>query len=348
MSTVSDPTDIKLLELLQVSVPVTERPFEDIGRQIGISEEQTLASIQRLKTAKVIRQISAIFDTRSLGYASSLVAAQVDPARVDEAAAIISRHPGVSHNYLRNHTFNLWYTIAVSPLSKLGLEKTVELLHRQSGAISTRLLPTLKLFKIGVKFDLGGDSRPDDLDAPSYTEKSHAKDTALTAAEIEFVRMLQRDLPITPTPFVDYAKGLGLTLPALQAMHRRFLDSGKMRRFAAVLHHRQAGFSANAMGIWAVPGDDAEIERVGALMAGFRAVSHCYRRPSYPDWPYNIFTMVHGKSAEECDQTLAAIAEKTGIRDHDALYSTKEYKKVRVRYFTLDEEAWERQHARDL
>jgi len=77
---------------------------------------------------------------------------------VDEAAAIISRHPGVSHNYLRNHTFNLWYTIAVSPLSKLGLEKTVELLHRQSGAISTRLLPTLKLFKIGVKFDLGGDS----------------------------------------------------------------------------------------------------------------------------------------------------------------------------------------------
>jgi len=114
-----------------------------------------------------------------------------------------------------------------------------------------------------------------------------------------------------------------------------------MRRFAAVLHHRQAGFSANAMGVWAVPGDDAEIERVGALMAGFRAVSHCYRRPSYPDWPYNIFTMVHGRSPEECEQTLTAVAAKTGIRDHRALYSTKEYKKVRVRYFTPDEDAWE-------
>jgi DNA-binding Lrp family transcriptional regulator len=293
----------------------------------------------------VIRQISAIFDTRSLGYASSLVAAQIDPSRVDEAAAIINRHPGVSHNYLRNHLFNLWYTIAISPLSKLGLDKTVELLHRQSQALSTRLLPTLKLFKIGVKFDVGGDSRPDDLDAPTYTEKSRTTDTALTPLHVEFVRIMQRDLPITPTPFVDYAKELGMTLAELQTIHRLFLDSGKMRRFAAVLHHRSAGFSANAMGVWAVPGNDDEIDRVGTLMAGFRAVSHCYRRPSYPDWPYNIFTMVHGKSQEECEQTLATIAGKTAIQDHGALYSSKEYKKVRVRYFTPDEEAWERQLA---
>jgi DNA-binding Lrp family transcriptional regulator len=341
MSTVSDPIDIKLLELIQVAVPVTERPFGDIGRQIGASEEKTLERVQRLKAARVIRQISAILDTRSLGYASSLVAAQVDPSRVDEAAAIISRHPGVSHNYLRNHSFNLWYTIAVSPLSRLGLEKTVELLHRQSEARSTRLLPTLKLFKIGVKFDVVGESRPDDLDTPIYTEQSRATDATLTPEEVAFVRVMQRDLPITPAPFVEYAKELGVTLPALQSMRHRFLDSGKMRRFAAVLHHRQAGFSANAMGVWAVPGDDAEIERVGALMAGFRAVSHCYRRPSYPDWPYNIFTMVHGRSPEECEQTLTAVAAKTGIRDHRALYSTKEYKKVRVRYFTPDEDAWE-------
>jgi DNA-binding Lrp family transcriptional regulator len=341
MSTISDPIDIKLLELVQVAVPVTEHPFGDIGQQIGASEEGILERVRRLKSAKVIRQISAIFDTRSLGYASSLVAAQVDPSREDEAAAIIGRHPGVSHNYLRNHTFNLWYTIAVSPLSKLGLEKTVELLHRQSAARSTRLLPTLKLFKIGVKFDVAGESRPDDLDAPLYTEQSRATDTALTAEEVAFVRVMQRDLPIAPAPFVEYAKELGVTLASLQRMHREFLEAGKMRRFAAVLHHREAGFSANAMGVWAVAGGDAEIERVGALMAGFRAVSHCYRRPSYPDWPYNIFTMVHGKSRDECEQALAAIAAKTGVRDHRALYSTKEYKKVRVRYFSPEEEAWE-------
>ena len=345
MSTVTDPLDIKLLGLLQTEVPLVERPFATLADQIGSSEKEVLEHIQNLKTANVIRQISAIFDTRSLGYASSLVAAQIDPSRVDEAAAIINQHPGVSHNYLRNHSFNLWYTIAISPLSKLGLDETVELLHRQSQARSTRLLPTLKLFKIGVKFDVGGDSRPDDLDAPTYTEKSRTSDIALTPIQVEFVRIMQRDLPITPTPFVDFAKELGVTLAELQAMHRQFLDSGKMRRFAAVLHHRRAGFSANAMGVWAVPGNDDEVDRVGALMAGFRAVSHCYRRPSYPDWPYNIFTMVHGKSQEECEQTLTTIAEKAAIRDHSALYSTKEYKKVRVRYFTPDEAVWERPHA---
>jgi DNA-binding Lrp family transcriptional regulator len=329
VGSISDPMDVKLLEQLQVAIPITEHPFRELGGKVGASEEQVLERIRHLKAVKIIRQISAIFDTRSLGYASSLIAAQIEPARVDEAAAI----------------FNLWYTIAISPLSKLGLARTVELLHRQSQARSTRLLPTLKLFKIGVKFDVGGDSRPDDLDAPTYTEKSRTTDTALTPTQVEFVRIMQRDLPIAPTPFVDYAKELGVTLAELQAMHRQFLDSGKMRRFAAVLHHRSAGFSANAMGVWAVPGDDAEVDRVGALMAGFRAVSHCYRRPSYPDWPYNIFTMVHGKSPEECEQTLATIAEKTAIREHSALYSTKEYKKVRVRYFTAEEETWEREHA---
>jgi DNA-binding Lrp family transcriptional regulator len=333
-----------LLNQIQADVPVVEHPFAEFGRKIGETEDQVIRRLEALQSAGIIRQISAIFDTRSLGYDSSLVAARVDPARVDEAAALIGQHPGVSHNYLRNHAFNLWYTIAVSPLSKLGLEKTVNILHGESGAESTRLLPTLKLYKIGVKFDLGGESRPDEQDAPPYTGTKRAADTSLTPAEIEFVRVMQRDLPLVPTPFVEYARELGIPFAELRAMHQRFIDTGRMRRFAAVLHHRKAGFSANAMGVWAVPGDDAEVDRVGETMAGFRAVTHCYKRPIYSDWPYNIFTMVHGKTNDECERTLHAIAEKTGIRDHSALYSTREYKKVRVRYFTGEEEQWERQH----
>lgn len=325
-----DAIDRELLDAVQTEVPVVERPFAELGRKLGLTELEAIERCTRLKSDGIIRQISAIFDTRSLGYESSLVAARVEPARVDEAAAVISQHPGVSHNYLRNHEFNLWYTIAISPLSKLGLEKTVEILHRESGAESTRLLPTLKLFKIGVKFDFGAES-----DAPVYAEKNRSDITPLTPREIEFVRIMQRDLPMTETPFLD----CGMPLPELQALHRQFLETGRMRRFAAVLHHRKAGFSANAMGVWAAP--ESEVDRLGEHMATFRAVSHCYRRPTYPDWPYNIFTMVHGKSRDECEQTLAAIAEKTGVRDHSALYSTKEYKKVRVRYFTPDEAAWE-------
>jgi DNA-binding Lrp family transcriptional regulator len=342
MTHFTDPHDAALLGLLQETFPFTAHPFADLGERCGLGEEETLACIRRLKAERVIRQISAIFDTRSLGYASSLVAAKVAPDRVDEAAAIISAHPGVSHNYLRNHEFNLWYTIAIPPTSGLGLEKTVDLLHRQSGSLSTRLLPTLKLHKIGVRFDVEGEARPDDQAAPAYSEKNRSAAQSLTAAEIAFVRALQRDLVLTPTPFIDVAAELGVAFEPLREMHDEFLASGRMRRFAAVLHHRKAGFGANAMGVWAAPqGDPAVLEHLGAVMAGFRAVSHCYERPSYVDWPYNLFTMVHGKNEEECEQTLAAIAEATGLTDWQALYSSKEYKKVRVRYFTDAEAIWE-------
>lgn len=335
-------TDAALLGVLQEAVPFTEHPFADLGKRCGLTEDEVLARVIVWKESKMIRQISAIFDTRSLGYASSLVAAKIAPERLEAAVAVINSHPGVSHNYLRNHEFNLWYTIAVPPTSRLGLEETVNLLHRLSAAETTRLLPTLRLFKIGVRFDVGGSDRPDDLAAPAYTEANRLDAGPLTAEEIEFVRVMQRDLPVISRPFVAVAEELGISFEAVAAMHARFLASGRMRRFAAVLHHRKVGFGANAMGVWAGPADDPEaLKRLGETMAGFRAVSHCYQRPSYPDWPYNLFTMVHGKSEDECEQTLASIAEATGISDRHALYSTREFKKVRVRYFTDDEARWE-------
>jgi len=342
MTATTDTADAALLGILQESMPFAERPFAEIGSRCGLTEDETLARVRDLKETKVIRQISAIFDTRSLGYASSLVAAKIVPERLDAAVAVINSHPGVSHNYLRNHSFNLWYTIAVPPTSRLGLEGTVDLLHRLSGAESTRLLPTLRLFKIGVKFDVEGAARPDDQETPAYTEANRSETTVLTEFEIAFVRVMQRDLALVPAPFVAVAEELGISFADAAEMHERFLTSGRMRRFAAVLHHRRAGFGANAMGVWAGPADDPDaLRRLGETMAGFRAVSHCYQRPSYPEWPYNLFTMVHGKSVEACEQTLTAIAEATGITDRHALYSTKEFKKVRVRYFTDEEAKWE-------
>ncbi|MDP3850235.1 MAG: AsnC family transcriptional regulator [Luteolibacter sp.] len=346
MSATTDSTDAALLGVLQETVPFTERPFADLGKRCGLTEDETLARVKALKEARVIRQISAIFDTRSLGYASSLVAAKIAPEHLDAAVGVINSHPGVSHNYLRNHEFNLWYTIAIPPVSNLGLEGSVDLLHRLSGAETTRLLPTLRLFKIGVRFDVEGDAKPGDQAAPAYTEANRSETRPLTDQEIQFVRVMQRDIPLVAQPFMAMAEELGLPFGEAAAMHGEFLSSGRMRRFAAVLHHRKAGFGANAMGVWAGPQDDPRALRaLGETMAGFRAVSHCYQRPSYADWPYNLFTMVHGKSEQECEQTLAAIAEATGISDRHALYSTREFKKVRVRYFTDEETNWEERNA---
>lgn len=346
MSAAADAADAALLGVIQESIPFVRRPFAELGARCGLSESGTLERVRALKAARVIRQISAIFDTRSLGYASSLVAARIAPELLDRAVAVINSHPGVSHNYLRNHEFNLWYTLAVPPISRLGLEGTVDLLHRLSGAETTRLLPTLRLFKIGVRFDTEGSAAPDARSKPAYTEANRGEARPLDEREIRFVRLMQRDLAVEEEPFVAIAAELGLSFEEAAAMHGEFLANGRMRRFAAVLHHRKAGFGANAMGVWAGPQDDPEaLGKLGETMAGFSAVSHAYQRPSYPDWPYNLFTMVHGKSEEECERTLDAIASATGITDRHALYSTQEFKKVRVRYFTDEEVEWERAHA---
>lgn len=331
--------DGKLLNSLQAGVPLVERPFAAVGEQVGMSENEVIGRVQALKEARIIRQIGAIFDSRSLGYRSSLVAAEVPADREDEAAAVLSRHPGVTHNYRRTHAFNLWFTIAVAPTSRLGLERTVEVLGREAGALATRLLPTLKLFKIGVKLDMTGEAPPDAQgEAPGYTEASRATEE-ISPEEIGVVRALQGDLPVAPSPFAEAAERLGLTQEALLATLTRMREQGHLRRIAAVLHHRQAGFRANAMGVWAVP--EARVDEAGTTFSAYQAVSHCYQRPVYPDWPYSIFTMVHGRTPAECEATLEAMSKATGLTEYAALYSTKEYKKTRLSYFTPEAEQWE-------
>jgi DNA-binding Lrp family transcriptional regulator len=338
-----DELDKQLLGLLQTEVPVVARPWAALAGKLGVNEAEVLRRVAALKAGRVIRQISAIFDTKSLGYESSLVACQCDPARADEVAAIISAHPGVSHNYRRDHAFNLWYTLAVAPTSRLGLARTIETLHRLTGARSTRPLPTLHLFKIGVELDVEGTGKADDKKTGGYSH--HRRPADAPPVNIPFVRALQEDLPLEPEPFVAIAGKLGVTLAELQRIAAAMIAAGQLRRFSAVLRHRELGFSANGMGIWAVPGTDAEILRIGEQMAAYRAVTHCYRRPTYPDWPYNIFTMIHARTKAECQAVVDAIAQETGITGHGVLYSTKEYKKTRVRYFTDAEAAWEQQHA---
>ena len=336
--------DRELLNALQWDFPLGARPFAALGSRLGITEPEVRERIAHVKASNVLRQLSAIFDTRALGYDSSLVAAKIDPGRVDEAAAAMSAHPGVSHNYKRNHDFNLWYTIAVPPGE--SLEAHVGVLHDESGSVVTRRLPTLKLFKIGVKLDMTGETGADDkaevLDHERPERRADMPAPALSDRDIATIRVTQEDLPLVERPFGAQADIIGCTeddvLRTLDSLRERKL----MRRFAAVMNHRSAGYKANAMGVWAVP--EERIAEVGPQMAGFSRVSQCYRRPTYPDWPYSVFTMVHGHSASECEETIAAIRAETGIDECTLLWSIKEYKKTRVRYFTPDWDAWRAAH----
>jgi DNA-binding Lrp family transcriptional regulator len=338
-----DTTDKDILNYIQREVPLEREPFAAIGREVGLPQDEVIRRIEALKRSKVIRQISAIFDTRVLGYESSLVAAQIPQEKLNAAAKAINSHPGVSHNYERNNPLNLWYTVAVPPDSRLGLVGTVNVLHEISGAERTRILPTLKLFKIGVTLDMNQGATAK-KEAPQYGERDRAgADRNISEEDKAAIRALQEDIPLTPRPFDLWGEQVGLSYDELLERAFELQERKIMRRFSAVLYHRKAGFRANAMGVWEVP--EERVEEVGNLFAQYQAVSHCYQRPVYEDWPYALFSMVHGRSVEECEAVLDAMAEESGVTERLSLYSTREYKKTRVRYFTPEMDAWERLYA---
>ena len=186
-------------------------------------------------------------------------------------------------------------------------------LHEASGAESTRLLPTLKLYKINVQLDMTGTRKADEKSAAPKPPPTRGDGVLPTDADKRMIEILQRDLPVESRPFDTWAAEAGVTPDELLDACRVFVDRAYMRRFAAVLNHRKAGFGANGMAVWKVP--EEELDDLGPRMAAFSAVSHCYKRPTYPDWPYSIFTMVHARSKEACEEAIAAIAEDTGITD---------------------------------
>ncbi|MBI4358130.1 MAG: Lrp/AsnC family transcriptional regulator [Candidatus Omnitrophica bacterium] len=333
-----DDLDRKLLTEIQRDFPRLTEPFPALGEPVGISGDETLRRIKKLKEDQVLRQISAIFDTKSLGYKSTLVAMKFANEQLDQGAEIINRHPGVSHNYRRNDDFNLWFTVAVPPYH--SLEETIQKLHELSGALRTLILPTLKLFKIGVKLDLTG-SHSEALDSKEdiYDESRRRKAPPdLTEEHIEAIRALQEDIPLVERPFEEVAKNSGFTEARLFELLDLFETKGYFRRFAGILHHRKAGFSANAMVVWNIP--EEKQDEVGEKMARFPQVSHCYKRPVFPDWPYSLYTMIHGPKVEDCEKVVQKIIQAAGDWPRRNLYSTKEYKKIRLKYFTKELDEW--------
>jgi DNA-binding Lrp family transcriptional regulator len=335
-----DATDRRLMNLLQSSFPLEAEPFGLVAAEAKLDLDEVLSRTQRLLDQRIIREITPIFDTRALGYSSMLVAAKVDSENPHRAAKIINSHPGVSHNYLRTHEFNLWFTIATPPDSGLGLEGTLRVLQDLTGASSIRQLPTLVLFKINMNLEMEGGTEalaaaaaaapPRELERQPYGDR-----------DVAVIRSLQGPMEVTTRPYDAAAAQVGMSTADFLEHLRGMVDRKLLRRVAAILYHRRAGFSANGMGVWRV--HDERIPEVGARMAAVRGVSHCYQRPTYEDWPYSVFTMAHGRSKEECDAILDGIAEEHDLHgpDRAVLYSSTEFKKVRLHYFTDDYAAWE-------
>ncbi len=351
-----DKTDKQLLDIIQNGLSLCARPFAQLAAELNTTENDVIARLRTLRDENhVIRQISAIFDSKTLGYESSLIAAHCEPKKLDAAAVIVGTHPGVTHCYQRNHYMNLWYTIAVPPDSQLGLKRTVDVLHNLSGTNITFMLPVETMYKINVFLrQSDAEYRAAQFNSKHNTDNHIEKSSTdrigqqLTEVDKTVIRITQQNLPLVPDVFTDWAEQVGCDVPELLNMLSSLKQHGYMRRFAAVLNHRVAGYTANVMVAWNIT--NAHVDRCGELLAGHEAVSHCYRRRRCDNWPYNLYAMVHARSKNDAMTLVLQMQrdintiENIGDEQCALLWTVKEYKKTRLKYFTNEIPEWEARH----
>lgn len=320
-----DELDKRIVTAIQGGLPAEERPFDALAARLGIEPDEMLARVRRLAGDGVIRRLGPVFDSRSLGYVSTLVAARIPPERLAEVAARVTRLPGVTHNYERRHAYNLWFTLTCP--SAQQLERTLQGLREETGIPDFHNLPALAVYKIRVQFDLADEPEaPETAGAPAP-----GAPRPLDEKQKELVRLLQDGLAVEREPFAAMAARLGWPPSSVVQQIREWLDSGVIRRFGAVVRHKELGFVANGMAAFRISPE--AVDDAGRRLARRAEVSHCYRRPPLPDFPYSLFAMVHGQSEDEVRQTAAMMAREIGVEEYAVLFSVTEFKKASMRYF---------------
>ncbi|MDI6814503.1 MAG: AsnC family transcriptional regulator [Dehalococcoidales bacterium] len=322
-----DDIDKKLVNAVQKDFLLIREPFSALGLRLGISCDEVLRRIERLKADGVVGQIGPVFDARRLGYLTTLAAIQVTENQVAQAAKVINQHPGVSHCYQREHHFNLWFTLAV-PVST-DMENELHKLGSLVGAEVVLNLPAVRVFKIGAYFDVAGD---DDLLPNSSVSHTSllSENIDLSPTERAVINELQTDLPLVSRPFDLVSARLAMNVEEFLNQCRSLQQRGIMRRFGALIRHSRVGFVANAVVCWVA--EPTIVEVAGKKVAEFREISHCYQRRTTHLWPYNLFGVIHSRSREDCKGIVARISQKTSLDKYVVLFSSREFKKARVKY----------------
>ncbi|MFW5856948.1 MAG: Lrp/AsnC family transcriptional regulator [Planctomycetota bacterium] len=334
-----DPTDAALLVALQRGLPLVERPFAAVGDALGHAEAEVLQRIEAWLRDGTARRVGGIFRSHALGYASLLCAVDADADRLDGLAAIVNRHPGVTHNYAREGRPALWFTL-LAPASRLEAE--ADGLEQALGCAVIRLPATLR-FKTRVILDPAAGRAAADSPARSVSDRQLACPGRPEAGPVlplgdtdrNIIRRLQEPLPLVPAPFAAVAEAAGCGEADLLERLRRWADAGVLSRVALVPHHRRLGFGGNAMCVWD-PNPDV-LPAAGAALAARPEVTHCYARRRDPRFPFSLYAMIHGRTAADAHAGFAALSTLVPAGPGRCLLSTREYKKTSPRYFVGDE-----------
>ena len=313
------------LRKLQNTFPLVERPFAAVADAIGVSEEDLLKWVSDQLHSGLIRRFGASFNSRAMGYTSVLIATAVWPEKLETVATFINRNPGVTHNYERFHQFNLWFTLTA--LSETSIDLFLQEVRAQQGVTDLLKLPALQYYKLNVALDPEtGENRALDRSnpVPVSIQSFSPKEKAL-------IRLLQKQMPLCSRPFQKIGQLAGFSESEVLGLISHWKKTGVLRKLGLVLNHRRAGVTANALVVWRVP--ERKSREIGEKMASFPQVSHCYRRLTYPHWPYSHYTMIHAGTEQKLEAVIQAISGETDLRDFVVLKSGREFKKVGMRYF---------------
>lgn len=324
-----NPLENAIAKAVQTGVPFVSDPWREIGRSLAIPADQVLAQLRAWRDAGTLREISAVLEGSVMGYESALCTARVG-SRIDEVAAVLNAHPTITHNYVRDHAYDLWFTIAMP--EEIGVDAALDALARATSVEKFHALRRTHTFKIGVRFDL--ETLESSTNAGMVTEGPRQ---VFDARERALLRALQSPLPYEERPFGFLAARVGYDEDELLAFARANLG-GPIRRYVATFRHRKLGVKGNGMVVWNVP--DARLVDVGKELANAPEVSHCYARTPIEGFPYPLYSMIHGPDVDAVHATARALSQRVGVDDYRVLVSTRELKKARLRYFLPELDAW--------
>ena len=323
-------SDEEMVVALQRGIPLCARPFEALSRELGCTEDDLLSCLARLREGNTVRRFGAVFDTRRLGYRSALCAVAVPRDELDEMAARLTPLTGVTHCYVREPSQpspppppSLWFTLSYP----------ADVFPAMADEVATRLkphavhvLPATRRYKVDVVFGATTRAREEQVedDLPPVTARERA-----------VIGALQGDTEVRADYFAAVAERLGMKEWDLLSTLEIWRRKGRLKRIGLLLHHRNAGWAANGMCCWKVEGDTTE---VGRALAARGEVTHCYERPEAPNFPYNLFAMVHARTVEDAQAQFASLVEEvarvtTAEVPSVMLLSTREYKKTSMTFF---------------
>jgi len=297
-----------LLSVVQDAFPLEERPYLVLAEQLGSDEQSVFAAVENLRQSGIIRRIGGVYDSKALGFISRLCAGNVPESALDAFAAAVNKIPAITHNYVRSHEYNVWFTVIAQ--SEAEIQKIVDDVCAKTELHNVHILSATEKFKINTV--MGGSA------APVIRKNTCVRSKPMAGADRARIRIACDDIPHTLTPFKDW----GVSCDEL----REDLALKRMRRFGAILRHQEAGFAYNAMVCF-------NAANGGDILAQKPYISHCYERPAFEGFPYTLYAMMHAQSTEELDRQIKEAAESIGYPDYVVLHSVRELKKSSFRFF---------------